>query len=420
VQSSDSHTAIPAVAHLILLPFVGSLDASDVQVQGCEPRILGLGLIQRSVLAARRAGYGQIFFLARDYSAPHGTTVFPNWTGIADALASSQAAPVVIAPATILSETDWLQKLAATRIEPASWAARLDRIVVLAPTAVPKALTVLDAEGGAYNMAAVQDRLTQRFGSAAGVPVQIDPIVVRTSKDIPAAERRLLSALVKETDGFMARHIDRPISLQVSRLLAPTAVTPNQITIISVVIGLCGAPFFLSSVWWWQTVGALLFLVHSIVDGCDGELARLRFQESRYGGVLDFWGDNIVHVVIFACMTAGWTLASAAMWPLLLGAAATVGTLGSASFVYWRQMRIKNDSEPLFTSVSTSPNSRLARLLDAASRRDFIYLVLILALLGKSNWILLLASLGTPMFFSLVIFLAVRDWFQNRSIRSTA
>lgn len=419
VQSMDSHTPIPAVAHLILLPFVGSLDAFDVQVQVCEPRILGLGLIQRSVLAARRAGYGQIFFFARDYSAPHSSTVIPNWSSILDNLASSQAAPMVIAPAAILSETDWLQRLAATQIEPASWAARLDRIVVLAPTVVPDALTVLDAEGGAYNMAAVQDRLTRRFGSAAGIPVQIHPMEVMTSKDIPAAERRLLSALVKETDGFMARHIDRPISLQVSRLLAPTAVTPNQMTIISVVIGLCGAPFFLSAVWWWQTVGALLFLVHSIVDGCDGELARLKFQESRYGGILDFWGDNIVHVVIFVCMAAGWTLASAAMWPLLLGAAATVGTLGSACLVYWRQMRIKDDSDPLFTSVSTSPNRRLARLLDVASRRDFIYLVLLLALLGKSNWILLLASLGAPIFFSLVIFLAVSEWFHNRSIRST-
>ena len=77
---------------------------------------------------------------------------------------------------------------------------------------------------------------------------------------------------------------------------------------ISIAIGLCGAPFFLSALWYWQTVGALLFLLHSIVDGCDGELARLRFQESRFGGILDFWGDNIVHVGIFACIAVGWAL----------------------------------------------------------------------------------------------------------------
>ena len=60
-----------------------------------------------------------------------------------------------------------------------------------------------------------------------------------------------------------------------------------------------------------QTIGALLFLAHSILDGCDGELARLKFQQSRWGGVLDFWGDNVVHTVIFACMGVGWSLSAA-------------------------------------------------------------------------------------------------------------
>ncbi len=238
-------------------------------------------------------------------------------------------------------------------------------------------------------------------------------MVVETSLDVRIAERRLLRSLVKDTDGFMARHVERPISLQIVRRLASTAVTPNQITLFSVAIGLFGAPFFLSANWLWQTVGALLFLTHSIVDGCDGELARLRFQETQWGGVLDFWGDNIVHSAIFACMAVGWSLSAGATWPLLLGAAAVLGTLGSTALVYWRLMRVKDDSGPLFTSVSMAPDRRLARLLDATSRRDFIYVVLILALLGKSNWIVLLASLGTPIFFSLVVFLAMRERLPN-------
>ena len=291
---------------------------------------------------------------------------------------------------------------------------------MLAAAAVPDALAALHAEGGAYDFAAVQDRLTRRFGPPAAIPAGIDPMVVMTSMDVRVAEQRLLRSLVKDTDGFMARHVERPISLQIVRRLASTAVTPNQITIASAAIGLFGAPFFLSEFWFWQTVGALLFLTHSIVDGCDGELARLKFQESRWGGVLDFWGDNVVHIVTFACMAAGWSLSVAALWPLLLGAAAALGNLGSAAFVYWRLMRIKDDSGPLFTSVSTAPDNRLARLLDAASRRDFIYLVLILALFGKSNWFLLLAALGAPIFFILLVFLAVRERRPNISTRPGA
>jgi 1L-myo-inositol 1-phosphate cytidylyltransferase / CDP-L-myo-inositol myo-inositolphosphotransferase len=414
MQPRDSRPAIPAAPNLILLPSVASLDASDTQIRDGDPSVLGLTLTRRTVMAARRAGYGQIFFLARDRGAPPGTTMIVDWSRLADV--SSQTTSLVIAPATILAETAWLKGLATTQIEPAAWAAIPDRIIVLAATAVPDALAVLHAEGGASDLSAVQERLTRRFGSAAAVPIEIDPMVVATLQDIRVAERRLLRGLVKDTDGFVARHFDRRISLQISRRLAPTSVTPSQITLLSTAVGLCGAPFFLSAHWSWQTAGALLFLLHSILDGCDGELARLKFQESRYGGILDVWGDNVVHVAIFACIAAGWALSAAATWPLWLGAAAIVGTLGSAGFVYWRQLRVKDGSGPLFTSVSTAPDDRLVRLMDAASRRDFIYFVVVLALFGKSSWFLLLASAGAPIFFFLLVVLAVRERFQGKSI----
>jgi 1L-myo-inositol 1-phosphate cytidylyltransferase / CDP-L-myo-inositol myo-inositolphosphotransferase len=418
MQSNDSRIVLPVAPNLVLLPSVAPLDALNVQMHDNELSVLGFGLVRRTVKTAHRAGYGQIFFLARDHAAPSSTTAIPNWKRLADALAQSQPAPLVIAPATILSETNWLERLAATQIEPAAWAGIPHRMVVLPAMAVSDALAMLHAEGEVYDITAVQDRLTRGFGSAAAVPSGIDPMVVVTLEDIRVAERRLLRGLVKDTDGFMARHVERRISLQISRLLAPTAITPTQVTIISVAIGLCAGPFFLSALWSWQTVGPLLFLLHSIVDGCDGELARLKFQESRYGGTLDFWGDNIVHVVIFACMAVAWALSSTATWPLLLGAAAIIGTLGSAAFVYWRQMRVKDGSGPLFTSVSTAPDERVVRLLDAASRRDFIYLVLVLSLFGKSSWFLLLASVGAPIFFFLLVFLAMRERLQRQSARS--
>jgi phosphatidylglycerophosphate synthase len=420
MQPEHSRTAMPAAPALVLLPSVASLDASDVQMHDGEPSVLGLTLTQRTVMAARRAGYGQIFFLARDRAAPPGAAAIPDWRSLADALVPSRAMSLIIAPATILSQTDWLERLAATRIEPAAWASIPDRIVVLAATAIPDALAVLHAEGGAHDITAVADRLTRRFGSAAALPTAIDPLVVATSKDVRVAERRLLRGLVKDTDGFMARHFDRHISLQISRRLAPTAVKPTQISVLSTAIGVCGAPFFLSAHWSWQLVGALLFLAHSIMDGCDGELARLKFQESRYGGILDFWGDNVVHVAIFGCMAIGWALSVTATWPLWLGAAAIVGTLGSAGFVHWRQLRAKDGSGPVYTSVSTVPDDRLAAMLDAASRRDFIYLVPILALFGKSSWLLLLAAIGAPIFFLLLVFLAVRERLQSRPVISTS
>ena len=273
---------------------------------------------------------------------------------------------------------------------------------MLSAAAALEALDAVDIQS-ARGLADLEGRLARSLGPPAPLPAGIDPMLVETSADVPVAERRLLSALVKDTDGFMARHVERPVSLQISRRLAATAITPNQMSLISIAVGICGGPFFLSARPLMQTIGALLFLAHSILDGCDGELARLKFQQSRLGGVLDFWGDNVVHSVIFAAMAVGWSLSAGAIWPLALGAGAVLGTLGSAGFVYWRLMRVNDGG---FTSVSASPERPLARLLDAASRRDFIYLVILLALFGRSNWFLVLAGIGAPVYFLLVLFAA--------------
>jgi phosphatidylglycerophosphate synthase len=176
-------------------------------------------------------------------------------------------------------------------------------------------------------------------------------------------------------------------------------------TIVSVVIGLLGAALFLSTEPFAPLAGALLVLAHSILDGCDGELARLKFQESRFGGVLDFWGDNVVHSALFAAIAAAWARDAGATWPLLLGASAVLGTLLSAGFVYLTTMTGKKEG-PLFTSVSEAPDSAFSRVVDALSRRDFLYLVVILSAFHRERWFLALAAVGSPVYFLLLVVLA--------------
>jgi phosphatidylglycerophosphate synthase len=371
-----------------------------------DPVILGLSLIQRTALAAHRAGYAQVFLLGGgDRNAP-GIVPVADWKSLAASLSSASPASLIIAASAILAEGDWLERLASARIEPAGWGTIPNRIAILPAASVPDAADALDLGSAAQGLREVEARLASRFGSPARILVAIDPMIVETPADVGAAERRLLKSLVKDTDGFMARNVERPISLQISRRLAGTGITPNQMSLISIAVGICGGPFFLSSRPLMQTIGALLFLAHSILDGCDGELARLKFQQSRWGGVLDFWGDNVVHTVIFGCMGVGWSLSADSAWPLALGAGAVLGTLGSAGFVYWRLMRSKDGDDTLFTSVSDAPERPLTRLLDSASRRDFIYLVILLALFGRSNWFLVLAGIGAPIYFFLVLFAA--------------
>jgi phosphatidylglycerophosphate synthase len=391
---------------ILLAPSAASPPTAAARGPDRDPIILVLSLIQRTALAAHRAGYAQVFLLGGDDRNAPGIAAVADWTSLAASLSLAPPASLVIAPAAILAEGDWLERLASARIEPAGWGTIPNRIVMLPAASVPDAADALDQGSAARGLREVETRLASRFGPPARILAAIDPMIVETPADVGAAERRLLKSLVKDTDGFMARHVERPISLQISRRLAGTAITPNQMSLISVAVGMCGGPFFLSSRPLMQTIGALLFLAHSILDGCDGELARLKFQQSRWGGVLDFWGDNVVHTIIFGCMGVGWSLAAGAIWPLWLGAGAVLGTLGSAGFVYWRLIRSKDGGDTLFTSVSDAPERPLTRLLDSASRRDFIYLVILLALFGRSNWFLVMAGIGAPIYFFLVLFAA--------------
>jgi len=126
-----------------------------------------------------------------------------------------------------------------------------------------------------------------------------------------------------------------------------------------------------------------------VLDGCDGELARLKFQQSRVGAMLDYWGDNVVHVAVFVCIAIGWALSAGTAWPLGLGAVAAAATLGSAALMF------AHTAEDRAVGAE-SPGA--ARLTAALANRDFIYVVIVLAAFGKVSWFLAATAVGGPAF----------------------
>lgn len=116
------------------------------------------------------------------------------------------------------------------------------------------------------------------------------------------AERRLLRSLAKKTDGFISRHINRPISIATSRYLARWGVRPNAITTFVTIISLIGAGLVATAQPAMLAIGGLLFQIASIVDGCDGEVARLKFQGSRLGAWYDTLSDNVRYMIFYAAL----------------------------------------------------------------------------------------------------------------------
>ena len=118
---------------------------------------------------------------------------------------------------------------------------------------------------------------------------------VDTPEDLKAVSNRLRRSLTKEADGPISRYLNRPISTRASMALAHLPIHPDVVSVLAFLFALAGA--------WTLAVGAgvaggLLVLAASILDGVDGEIARLRIRASAAGalldGVLDRLGDAVV------------------------------------------------------------------------------------------------------------------------------
>ena len=352
----------------------------------------GLPLLRRIALAATRAGFGEI--LVHAALGPPGRLL----DGTSAAPLRPEAPPparagrrIILLPANLVPQPRWLRSLLDAELRPET--AYVDpSLTVVVDTDTPA--RVLAAAARSRSAGELAESLRAGFGEGAAAFDAAGRFVLAAPRDVARAEDWLLRGLVKRSEGFMSRHLERRLSLALTRRLVGTRLTPDAMTLVSVLIGLAGAPFFLSSSPVSQLAGALLFLAHSILDGCDGEIARLKFIESRRGAILDFWGDNVVHVAVFGCIAIGWSRASGTAWPLLLGAVTIASALGAAACVFKRTML---DLVPGAGAAMTD------RLAEAMAHRDFIYLVVLLSAVGRVDWFLILAAAGTPIFLLLLL-----------------
>jgi phosphatidylglycerophosphate synthase len=257
-------------------------------------------------------------------------------------------------------------------------------------------------------------------GDIEAAALEKDEFVVAASDEAGCrrAEDLLLQALLKATDGLISRSINRRISLRVTRLLLDTSLTPNQMTVIAALFGFAAILVVAVGGAAWLVPGALLLQVQSILDGCDGEISRLKYIRSRLGEWLDQVLDDVVNVGFFAA--AGLALAaqgSVIALPLTIAGtalhlvyqaalyAALVtrgGGSGSVTSIRWWGQK---DHDHHFASAPAGPLRRVKETIEAAMRRDFFtFLYLPAALLDLtevallwSAFIFILSGAGTGL-----------------------
>jgi hypothetical protein len=121
---------------------------------------------------------------------------------------------------------------------------------------------------------------------------------ITDGNQIDAVEIRFLRGSGKSQDGLVSRYLNRPISRLVTRLLLRFPTTPNAWTLLIFSIPIVGALVLLHGTYWSFLWGLALFQVFSVLDGCDGEIARAKFLESESGRRLDDFFDILSNILL--------------------------------------------------------------------------------------------------------------------------
>jgi len=257
------------------------------------------------------------------------------------------------------------------------------------------------------------------WGSASNpvVSVKVGDLLwqpVRSEKDRQIAERKLDRWLVKPTDGMYAR-LNRRISIPISRQLIKFPITANMVSIFTLSVGIVSAAFFALGGYWNTVLGALLCLFASILDGCDGEVARLKLVESDFGCWLETICDYVFYFFLLIGMTVGqWRTAGSKSY-LLWGGVLLFGALASFLALGWQRRRLAAGRPEQLLGIwqghvekrSSNPLLYAARHLEFIVRRCFFpYALVVFALLGIMNVAFLLSVVGANLVWPVALYSA--------------
>jgi phosphatidylglycerophosphate synthase len=198
----------------------------------------------------------------------------------------------------------------------------------------------------------------------------------------------------KPQDGFVSQFLNRPISHRVTRVLLKFPIHPNTWSISIFILPLIASVFFLRGDYVSVVVGAAIFQLFSILDGCDGEIARAKNLESKFGERLDYFCDFAASLLYVLALGLGLHRSTEGVVcavlittnELLLLAGKSKTSVVSSTFhesFYARHRAMIGHSGLLHLG------ERFVWWVFQLTKRDMAILVFVLlALLGLADWIL--------------------------------
>jgi phosphatidylglycerophosphate synthase len=423
---------VPSVGEVAAAIFVGKADASGSQFSSPLARVGSLPVLLRTILAAQRAGITQIVVVIdpitklrvqHELSSTGRLPRSVQWIDIAPGAAfwhrlrliatGTSCQRLVLIDGNTAYHPSLLQKASEWNDEDAG----------LALMSADKPLGIYALSGKSIRHLAERctpvgslqelEESLAAMGSVVPIPVRGDLWQrVSTPEDRQAAEQKLNGWLVKPTDGIFAR-TNRRISIPISRQLIKFPITPNMVSIFTLGVGFASGLFFARGGYWNALFGAFLCLFASILDGCDGEVARLKFQESDFGCWLETVCDYLFYLVLFVGMTIGLWRSSETKTYLVWGALLLFGAMASFLAIGWERHRLASGRPEQLLRIwqahaesrSSNPFLYFGRHMEFMARRCFFpYAILVFALCNILNVAFILSAIGANLVWPIALY----------------
>lgn len=303
------------------MPLIALLAAAPEVPLSAPLTVVGRPVLDRQVRQARHAGASRVLVLG----GPSGFGEAVPGPGAAAALIDDDDLVLMLAPGLVADERIVAAVIAAAPAL-ATWpdrgVERIDADAMAAGIAVYPGSLVrrVIAELGDWDLDATLLRAALGEGIArldlAALPlyaparrrdVPLTWALPTSAHEAAQATTTVIKAAQKGILDWPARFIHPPIEDGLVRLLGPTPITPNMVTLFVAAISLAAGVAF---AYGWLWTGLILALVSGPLDGVDGKLARARVEFSK-------WGD--LEHVLDKIAEYGWYLALAGHFAVTMG-----------------------------------------------------------------------------------------------------
>lgn len=237
---------------------------------------------------------------------------------------------------------------------------------------------------------------------------------ITDAASVRRAEDHLWDSCRKPIDGIVARLLNRHISLFISRRIAHLPIKPNHVSLVTFALGIGTAVAVAQGGYWWFLLGAALFKLNSILDGVDGELARVRYQMSVLGEWMDTLSDDISNMLFFIALSIGAYATTGNTTWVTLGFLTAVPSLIATAYQY--TLLIRSGRGDLLAirwlfergngkgEGEASGFSRFMDKLKYVAKKDFfVFLTFLMAVVGLLQWMLYLTALVNLILLTTVV-----------------